>query len=162
MYGHSKIRCNNNITCVKCGGEGHTADNCLESVAKCLHCGGPHRVKNKRCSVQVKEQVFLDIQNKHKVGKRRARRIYEGHDALDITKNKNAFATDFICKIDEVMKRKLTPWALEKCLHNELGAKQSSIRSGGKDNFIVHVTEESSSRLITQIKTINYIPITFL
>ena len=122
------------------------------------YCGGPHRVKDKTCPFQVKEQTILDIQNKNKVGKRRARQIYEGHDALDVTKNKIAFATHFICKIDEVMKRKLTTWALEKCLHNELGAKPSNIRSGGTDNFIVHVTEESSSRLITQIKTINNIP----
>ena len=72
MYGHSKNRWKN-ITCGKCGGEGHTADNFLESATKYLHCGGPHRVKDKTCPVQVKEQAILDIQNKHKVDKRRAR-----------------------------------------------------------------------------------------
>ena len=107
------------------------ADNCLESAAKCLHCGGPLRVKDKTCPVQVEEQAILDIWNKHKVGKWWARHMYEGNDARDVIKNKNAFATKFICKIDKVMKRKLTSWALEKCFHRELEAKPSSIRCGG-------------------------------
>ena len=35
----------------------------------------PYRVVDKTCTVQVKVQAILDIQNKHKVGKRRGEHL---------------------------------------------------------------------------------------
>ena len=51
---------------------------------------------------------ILDIQNKHKVGKGRASQIYVGGGTLPaIIKQKNAFSTRFIFKIDGKYEEKI-------------------------------------------------------
>ena len=160
-YGHSKTRCNGITTCSKCGQQNHVADNCLEDRATCLHCGGPHRVKDKTCPKQVEEETILKIQNKYRVGKIRARQIFNGTDnnAVSTETASKLYTTHFTCKIDENEKRHLTPWVLEKCLHNQLGNKPKSIRSGGRSSFVIEVDSEKDSRAILNIKTIHNIPI---
>lgn len=158
MYGHSQKRCNNAFRCGKCGQEGHIADACLEASARCLHCGGSHRAMDPTCPRHVKEKQILSIQNEHKVGKRRARQILEG--IPDLSPRPHHQPSHFLCKLDPALKRSLSPWTLEKCLHHKLGEKPVSIRSSGPDGFVIHVAEGTRPSLIQEITAINNIPVT--
>jgi hypothetical protein len=47
--GHKAYTCKKTQVCAKCAKEGHHHRDCLEEVAKCVPCGGPHESYSKKC-----------------------------------------------------------------------------------------------------------------
>ena len=68
-YGHTASRCNKAQVCGNCS---HTSDSCRNDVW-CFHCRGPHRVGDVKCPKAIEEKQILTLQDRYKVGRRRAR-----------------------------------------------------------------------------------------
>ena len=64
-------------TCGRCAGLGHRFDSCDSTTVKCSSCGGAHVTRHSTCPDERKEQEILVIQKKQKVGRARARQIFE-------------------------------------------------------------------------------------
>ena len=77
QYGHTKKRCNKPQRCQNCTQERHERENGSNESA-CLYCRENHMAGRKECPTQIKEKDILNIENKYKVGKARARQLYEG------------------------------------------------------------------------------------
>ena len=158
LYGHSASRCNRNLRCAKCGQEGHNVEACVASETSCFHCNGPHRVRDRNCPSQVKEEKVLEIQNKHKVGKRLARQILDGVPNTSQKANSN-YPTHFLIKMNEDEKKKLSPWGIEKCIQHAIGSKPKIIRSAGRDSFVVEISEARDVEPLKNMNNVNGIPV---
>ena len=91
----------------------------------CFHCRGPHRVGDAKCPKAIEEKQILTLQDRYKVGRRRARQLYDGN--TENNTRSAQFTTHFKCTVDEDLKRKLTPWHLDKQLQSLIGTKPTSI-----------------------------------
>lgn len=69
------------------------------------------------------------------------------------------YASHFKCILDLVMKRKITPWLLEKALQQQLGGKPKNIRSTNRESFVIEVNNKEQSEAIMKIVTINNTPV---
>jgi hypothetical protein len=47
--GHKAFQCKNAQKCAKCATEGHRHSDCIQTVPKCVPCGGPHESYSKNC-----------------------------------------------------------------------------------------------------------------
>lgn len=48
--GHKAFSCKKVQRCAKCSKEGHRHSECIEEIAKCVPCGGPHESFSRNCS----------------------------------------------------------------------------------------------------------------
>jgi hypothetical protein len=156
-YGHNSARCNKELRCKNCSQNHHTNENCNNDVF-CMHCNGNHQIGNYTCPKQIEEKQIILIQDQQKVGRRRARQIYDGNTET-VTRPAEAFASHFRCSIDESEKRKITPWLMQKHVETHLGSKPKCIRSGGKNSFIIEVMNKQQSKDIINMKKIEKLPV---
>ena len=156
LYGHTASRCNKEQTCGRCSQCEHTSENCT-SDPFCHHCRGSHRVGDARCSRAIEAKQIIIFQDRYKVGRRRAKQLYEGNTEANIWTPQ--FTTHFKCSMAEFMKRKLTPWYLEKQLQLQIGTKPTSIRSMDRKSFIIEVSNEQLSKKMKSINKINDISV---
>ena len=47
--GHKAFQCKNAQRCARCAGTGHRHSECIETVLKCVPCGGPHESFSRNC-----------------------------------------------------------------------------------------------------------------
>ena len=71
----------------------------------------------------------------------------------------NKYATHFTCTVDNGNKRKMTPWMLEKCIQQQIDRRPISIRSGGRNSYIIEVDSEEQSKKVMNITQINNIKV---
>ena len=161
-YGHTTKRCKQEGgTCQKCGTLGHYLTDCPAPVEKCLHCEGEHLAGDKSCRRHVYEQEVLNVVNREKVSIQRAKQILENNLDSKIFKQKtnvNLFPTHFDCKLDPANKRKISPFLLEKCIQQYIGAKPRTIRTKDESTFTVQVCSEKESRAMSTVTDINGYP----
>jgi len=158
QYGHTAKRCSReSAVCNLCAENGHTGRDCKSPVLKCLHCKGDHRTGDITCETQKLEQQILDTQNKYKVSKMRAKQIITQNTEEPKQCDKKKYPTTFKCVLDQNTKRKLSPWAIEKCLTQALEGNLK-IRSG-KEYLIIEVESEQQSTLIMELTHLNNIPV---
>jgi len=158
-YGHTVKRCKNNIiVCKLCAGTDHEDKACNEQALKCHHCKGEHQAGDKSCTKQQEEQEIVDIQQKHKVSRLRARQMLRKTTEITKTQEVNKCNKFFKCEMDANLKRKLTPWVIDKCITHALTGKVK-ITTGAKDYLIIEVETAQQSIEIMKIKDINKIPV---
>jgi hypothetical protein len=157
-YGHTKNRCAKPIRCRKCSEEGHIMAECT-SEPSCFHCDGVHQIGYKDCPKQLKENKITELQEKHKVGIRRARQMYAGEATTPQIEDKKQFTTHYHCKLDENNKRKITPWVLEKSINQATGEKPKTIRSLDKTAYVIEVNDERQGHEVTKMTHINNFPV---
>ena len=157
-YGHTKSRCNRDTVCRKCGipNPDHSVEECNDPLC-CPNCEEDHQAGSRECGIEQGERRIKEVQEKEKVGRRRAIQILRGDDESSF--NGNSFPTHFSCKMDPAKKRSFTPWALEKCITHELASKPSSIRSKGDTEFIIQVDNEKDSITLPRIKKLNNVEV---
>lgn len=147
QYGHTKSLCSKATRCQQCTQEGHEKSNCPNNV-ECLYCEEKHETGSRDCSRQVKEQSILDIQDKLKIGKMRARQILEEDTHHSYTNynpvTQNSYATHFVLKLDNEDKRSINPFLVQRSLTLQLGSKPESIRGRGNE-FTIKVTNKNQS-----------------
>ena len=122
-YGHTEKRCWMSVaTCGRCAGPGHRFDSCDSTTVKCSSCGGAHVTGHSTCPDERKEQEILVIQKKQKVGRARARQIFEmgGDIQMHNDVGKSYVKYIVICQIDPEQKLKLCPFMVEKFLQKEI------------------------------------------
>ena len=125
-YGHTKRRCKKETPrCQKCATEGHQQADCPSPSVKCFHCSEKHRAGDKTCPSQVKEQQILDLVDDKKITFQRARQILNEKPSQRINVDKvHKFPTFFDCKLPPGIKRKINPFAVEKCVQqHKINAK---------------------------------------
>ena len=60
-FGHTTVTCNNEMTCVKCGGN-HKRENCSSDQIKCTNCGSSeHEVLDRSCPAFKREKEIIEI-----------------------------------------------------------------------------------------------------
>ena len=157
QYGHSQKTCKNKQICGKCSGEIGEEDDHDEDECKlqdyCIHCEtNNHSTNYSQCPKRTREQEIVNIQNREKVGFLRAKQIYDDDDSniTPQTKPKQQnYENHFELTIDKMVKRKITPWALEKAIDAHLGTKAKSISSHNETTYIVVV--ENNKKQTEQI-----------
>ena len=96
------------------------------------------------------------MQDRERVGRKRAVQIYKGLDGLEETARKQ-HATHF--KIESKgEKRQINPWVLQKAIDQQTGAKPKRIRSNN-NHYIIEATDEEQSTKTVTIKKINDIEV---
>jgi len=162
QYNHTKKYCRQQShRCRKCSEEGHSVGECVADTPKCVHCGGEHESGDRSCERSIEEQSILDIQEREKVGRRRAKQMIEFPLTTGAPTNEtDNFPTHFTLKLlsnvtetQDKAPKTLNPFAIFKTVSSYLGGKPVSIRGQGKD-YIVQVANEEHSRKITGLKMI--------
>lgn len=118
----------------------------------------------------MKEQKILDIQDKYKVGKRRALQMTEevGADFPSCVPTSTRTPTHFVLRFSEPPEssnkqlntnnpksvKTINPFLILKALTSFLGEKPDNIRSYG-EYYLIKVKNKSQSEKITQIKKVN-------
>ena len=88
----------------------------------------------------------------------RAKQILERNNEF-IEKPTRPYPTHFDCKMDEIDKKKLTPWLLEKCLGQQVGSKPKTIRTTNKTIFTVEIATKKKSIAMQTVGNINGIDV---
>lgn len=116
-----------------------------------------HEAGHKECKEQQRETQILQIQDKYKVGRRRALQILAGEE----TTQTPSLITDhypkhFLLKFRDNLKEatKINPFIIKKSINLFLNSNVSSIRGQG-ENYIINVSNNAQSENITKITTIN-------
>ena len=125
---------------------------CANNIC-CVHCNLSYEAGDRECAIQQKEQVLCNVQQKQHVNRRRVMHIEYGNweeIRQEITLINN-------CIMDEQHKRKLTPWTIEKAITQHLLDKPKSVRTSGKDSFIIDLQNEKQREQLKQLETINNI-----
>ena len=86
----------------------------------------------------------MQVQEEEKVTILRAKQILERNNEF-IEKSTRPYPTHFDCKMDEIDKRKFTPWLLEKCLEQQVGSKPKTIRTTNKTTVTVKIATKEES-----------------
>ena len=77
--------------------------------------------------------------------RRRALQILVGEDESPRS-NPQSYPTHFTCKVDPEEKRIFNPWAIEKCLTQEIGSKPATIRSNNESEFIIKISNKKKAK----------------
>ena len=131
----------NKEICWKCAGEGHDPKLC-KLPDFCIHCKtNEHSTNYKECPRRKREQEIVNIQHRDGVSFLRAKQTYNDDSNVVIhTRSKQQnYETHFELTVEKEVKRKLTPWALEKAIELHLGNKAKSIHSRNETTFLVEV-----------------------
>ena len=98
------------------------------------------------------------MQEEEKVTILRAKQILERSNEF-IEKPTRPCPTHFDCKMDEMDKRKFTPWLLEKCMEQQVGSKPKTIRTINKTTFTVEIATKEERIAMQAVGNINIIDV---
>ena len=159
QYGHPRKYCKSvEPVCKKCAVRGHDMTQCSSEDEKCIHCNEAHRAGSRECARYQREEAIVQIQEEEKVTAMRARQMLEKNNEFS-ERPARPYTTHFDCKMNETDKRKVTPWLLEKCLEQQLGAKPKTIRTTNKTTFTVEIASREQSTAMQAVSKINGIPV---
>ena len=152
QYGHTMKWCKvTSEVCRKCASEGHSQTQCVSQTLRCVHCQGGHCAGDRDCPKQREEEAIMSIRMQEKVSYIRAKQMMDSR-CQGNTKNRKGFATHYNCVLNEIDKRRISPWLLEKSVENQIGKKPRSIRSVSKTAFIIEVETEEQSMKIAEVE----------
>jgi len=162
-YNHTEKYCKENIPrCRRCAEEGHVTEQFTSEHIICCHCSGPHLPTSRECEVYRKEARILEVQDREKVGRRRAQQIIDGSIAQNIDYRRK-FPSHFTVKLkntesadssqQQPPSRVMNPYKIHKAISAFLGDKPASLRSQG-GHYVVQVSTEEQARKIVNLREV--------
>ena len=102
---------------------------------------------------------MINLSDEHKVTYQRARQMMENNTVnASITKTKIVFPTYFDIKFDSPqVKRNISPFLLEKCIHAKIGNKPRTIRTKDSTTFTIQVSKKEDSISSSKIRNQKYL-----
>ena len=155
-YGHTAKHCKKSeYRCGRCAEIGHQDEECTTTAVKCHHCADNHVAGHKDCPKQKLEQQIIDMVRTEKVTYQRARQKIHEKPIVRTLVGTTAppFASLFDVVLPTGVKRRTNPWLVEKMIKDHIGREPRRCRGkpGEEDTFIVEISTEQESRLMSTL-----------